>query len=291
MHIRFNGIEAGGWGSLRVVDVASPEDDLSTSRFDVLGGDGQIAGPDALRKAVWNITLLVNTYTYEDGMNTVARIRDAWWDSDIRYSNDMYVLEYSKDGSIWYRVYGRPVNFGGPPQGTHLDQGVAYVELQFEQLDVLHYSSAEHSTRVNVVAARTGTGFRAPLHTPVRSTMSGGEPRAGVIRNAGNDRGATRIVFHGPCSDPRVWGDGFEAGYRGRLAFDETFVLDGRSKTATLHNPGLEPQHLPGRVTRKTRLSQLDAPPGDTALWFDAQDTTGTSYVDIFWRDTFTSMQ
>src|SRR5699024_9160888 len=154
MFIRFKGLHAGGGGPLHVVDMPAPEDDIEVSRTDILGGDGQAAGPDYLRKAVWNITLLVNTHTYEDGMEMVRKVRNAWLDPKVRLSDGVTPLDYSKDGVNWYRVCGRPTTYGGPPQGTQLDQGFAHIELQFEQLKTTCSSLSESTTRVDAVPGR-----------------------------------------------------------------------------------------------------------------------------------------
>lgn len=164
-------------------------------------------------------------------------------------------------------------------------------DIVVDYLDPWAYSTSEGRTRIGVVAQRLGTGFRAPLRAPVRSSLAGGEPRAGVIRSEGEQPAPVRVVFHGPCSNPRVWGGGFEAGYRGRLAHDETVVLDGMARTVVLRTPDFPTRHVPGLVTRRTRIAKLSVPPGVTNLWFDAQDPTGTSFVEMFWSDAFASMQ
>lgn len=293
MHLRYQGIEIGCTrdDDLFISDYAPPTTEMDTDRTAVLGGDGVVAGRDLLRDAIWEFTIRVNGADTGDVLSRASQLEQAWKDWSVR-SGGQTPLEYSTDhGGTWHQVMGRPLRFTGPKADFMAARGYGVIDLQFGQLDPLHYRADESHTRVNVVASQTGTGFRAPLRTPVRSTLSGGEPRAGVIRNGGDQAAPVRVVFHGPCANPRVWADGFEAGYRGRLAHDQIVVLDGRRMTVMLHTPDFSPRHVPGLVTRKTRLSKLTAPVDTSNLWFDAEDPTGTSYVQVFWRDAFTSMQ
>src|SRR5690606_8861981 len=152
MYIKFNGFQAGGWGPLGIVDMPSPDDDLQTDRTDVLGRDGQVAGPDYLRKAIWNMTLLVNTYSYGEAVALVCQVRDAWWDAKYRQTSTVAPLRYSRDVVTWYRAYGRPLKFSRRVQGTRVVQGGAHIELLFGQLNPLHYGEARSATRINAYA-------------------------------------------------------------------------------------------------------------------------------------------
>lgn len=290
--IRYDGLEAGGHRGTDVIinDAAPVSTDLRFDRTDRLGRDGQVAGQDFITKKVWDLTLYTNRRTEDEAVGLASAWERAWHDPEVRTGRRLVPLEYSRDHETWFRVYGRPALFTGPKLGVQTRLGAGQVDLQFEQLDPLHYSSNESTTRVNVVAASSTDGWLTPFIFPLVSTVSG-EPRAGSIINSGDRPAVVRVRFQGPCTNPRVWSEGFEAGYRGTLAHDQSVTLDGREMTAILRGGGRSPRHVAGAVTRKTRLSQLTAPPGISNLWFEADDTTGTSYVDVFWRDAFTSMQ
>lgn len=294
MYIRFNGIEAGGSGELRVVDLPAPEDEIDTSRTNILGGDGQVAGADYLRGSMWNITLLVNTYSYQDGRRVVNAVRDAWLDPDVRLSTSTSPLEYSKNGLDWFKVYGRPVNFGGPPEGTRLDQGVAHIELQFEQLETLHYSVESEQVAVNAARGASGGirihdyGLRAPL-TVGRT----GGVRNERAENTGNREAFTTIRFNGPGRQPSLrLGDLWTLQINGSLEWDEYLVIDSRTRDVRLHRTtGHSVRPAFNMIGGGSRLSTLTIPPGSHALVFQIIDDSQMASVDVEWSHTFSSMQ
>lgn len=294
MFIKFNGIEAGGWGELHVVSLPAPEDEIETSRTARLGRDGQAAGADYLRGSMWNITLLVNTYSYRDGRRVVNHVRDRWLDPDVRLTTETFPLSYSKDGVEWFKVYGRPANYGGPPEGTRLDQGIAHIELQFEQLDTLHYSVDSEQVTVNAARGASGGirihdyGLRAPL------TVG----RAGGIRNeraenTGNREAFTTIRFNGPGRQPSLrLGDLWTLQINGSLEWDECLVIDSRARDVRLHRTtGHSIRPAFNMIGNGSRLSTLTIPPGSHALVFQIIDDSQMASVDVEWSHTFSSMQ
>ena len=293
MYIRFNGFEAGGYGPLRVEDMPSPEDDIVTSRTDVLGGDGQVAGNDYLRKSVWNISLLVNTFSYEDGMAMVRKVRDAWQDPKVRFGDTPAPLDYSKDGQTWYRVYGRPVNYGGPPQGTSLDQGVAHIELQFEQLRATHYSLAESTTRLNAVPGRASRGWLTPFRFPlVAGHLS--NPVDTSLVNEGNLPSLMTVTFGGAMTEPRVsnFQDDIVIGVSGELRWDDRITIDAFNQTVyhwRTTEPGIRTP-VPGRLIRQSRISRLKAAPGETD-WQLRYASADGGFAELSINSAFSSMQ
>lgn len=268
MFIRFNGFEAGGWGAaLQVEDMPSPEDDVETDRTDVLGMDGQVAGKDYIRKSVWNITLLVNTYTYDDGMAVVRQVRDAWLDPAVRLGEDPAPMDYSKDGLTWHRVYGRPVKYGGPPQGTRLDQGVAHIELQFEQLRVPHYSVTPSTTRLGAVAGRASLGWATPFQFPLVSGYLS-DPVDTSLTNDGNLPAPLTVTFGGAMTEPRITNlqDDVVIGIKGELRWDERITVDALNHNVYFWRTGSPGARTPapGRLIRQSRLKRLNAAPGVT---------------------------
>jgi hypothetical protein len=292
MYIRFNGFQAGGWGALQVVDMPSPEDDLEAQRTDILQGDGQVAGPDYLRGAVWNITLLVNTYSYEDGMAMVRQVKDAWQDPRIRRSSDLAPLHYSKDGEVWYTVYGRPTRYAGPPQGTRLDQGVAHIELQFEQLHMTHYSEAESETRINSVPGRPSRGWQSPFMFPLTAGYLS-EPIDQSLLNEGNVPTPLKVTFAGPMTEPRLsnFQDDLVVGINGELRWDDRIEVDAFRHTV-MHWRTVQGvrRPAPGRLIRQTRLSELYVPPGETD-WQLRYTSADGGFVQLSIHSAYSSMQ
>lgn len=292
MYIRFNGFQAGGWGRLHVVDMPSPEDDIVTSRTDILGGDGQVAGNDYLRKSVWNITLLVNTHSYEEGMEVVREVRDAWQDPDVRFGKTPSPLDYSKDGVTWYRVYGRPTNYGGPPQGTRLDQGIAHIELQFEQLKTTHYSLSESTARLGAVPDKASRGWVSPFVFPLRSGHLSRPINASLV-NGGNLPTPMTITFGGAITEPRLtnFSDDIVIGLSGELRWDDRVTIDAFNETVThwRTTDGTQ-QQVPGRLIRQSRLSRLFAAPGETD-WQLRYTSAEDGFAELSINSAYSSMQ
>ena len=292
MHIRFNGFEAGGWdAALQVVDMPSPEDDLIEERLDILGRDGQDAGPDYLRKSTWNFTILVNTFSYEDGKAAVQQVRNAWLDPEVRHSRALAPLYYSDNGTDWYVMYGRPTKYGGPPQGTELNHGIAHIELQFDQLRAQHYSVSREEVTINVAPEVSG-GLIVPVTFPIHMAPAAGtSSRFGV--NEGSVASPAVIQFNGPAKDPvATLEGGWRFGVNGTLAWDEYLVADARAKTVSIHSTTSSRTRSAFSWIRKgSRLSALMIPPGQQAFSFEAIDPTFTASMTISWPHTYQSMQ
>lgn len=292
--LRFNGIEAGGWGKLQVVSLPAPEEDLTASRTDRIGRDGQAMGADFLRSLTWNITLLVNTYSYDDGKAVVNAVRDAWWDPAIRLSSNPMALEYSKDGQQWFTMYGRPVKYAGPEEGTRLDQGVAHIELQFEQTDVVFYSSGQELATAVAAPGATG-GLKISeygLTAPLKPSRTGGVRREQLV-NAGNLNSPAFIRFHGPGQAHEISvGSAWTFRLRGELAWDEYVEVDARRRSVevkrTTDGTVRSGFHLVGDGSR---LSTLTIPPGAHPLTFSVIDDSLQAKVEISWPHTFSSME
>ena len=289
--LRYQGIvmSASRNDDLLVTELEMPTTEIrenSTFRF---GSDGAASGPEWLGEAFWTWTVTTNVRSLPVAMALSGQLEAAWKDPAVRSSHSHVPLEYSHDnGATWYRVYGRPGRFTPLTPDYRAMSGVGAMVLEFVQRDPLHYASEESFTRIGVNQASTGTAWRFPLRFPL-SGVASGEPRAGLIVNRGDRPAPVRAVFKGPGSNFRLWGEGFEAGYKGALAHDQTLTLDGVERTSIRRTGGSRVRHV--TPTRKTRLTQLHLPPGTSNLWFETTDPTGVSHVDIYWRAAYTSMQ
>lgn len=162
------------------------------------------------------------------------------------------------------------------------------VTVQF--LEPRAFGTAWEDTTITVAPTmRASAGWTFP-HIFSPSIAGTGDPRAGVLRNDGELAAPAKVTFFGPCENPRVWGDEFVAGYRGRLLWDERVTLDGLAVSAVHRAGSGRTRHVPGDLTRDTRLSKLVIPRGQTTLWFDASDTTGTAKATVSFRETYRSL-
>lgn len=293
MHVRFQGVEVGCTrdAALHLTEFTPPTTEVRSDRAPRLGADGSMVGRDLLGESVWSLTMRTRAENTYEVLALAERLEREWKAERARATPRPVALEYSTDhGLTWFRVYGRPGLFTGPTPDYLASTGHGQVDAQFHQTDPSHYASDAQSTRIGTVAGGSRSGWVAPFVFPLVSAATG-EERAGRVSNGGDRPTPITVTFRGPCQNPVLRADGFEVGYRGSLAHDESVTVDGHMMTAVLRDGAGRSHHVPGRLTRRTRLSRLHVPPGDTDLWLSAIDQTATAYAQITWRDAYTSMQ
>lgn len=288
MQIRFGGVTIGCDAPLVLTDWTPPVTDLRSDYQERLGRDGMLASRDWLGSSQWQFSARVEGPDLAGVMDAAARVEQAWKALKVRNSTTLSPLEYSLDGGkTWRRVYGRPGSYAGPTPDYLAAMGRGRIDLAFQQLDPTHYSAVEHQESIGAAAAVLG-GLRAPLTGPLMSVASG-EARAGLISNAGDLPSPARVRFYGPCTNPTLTSDrGVVVGYAGSLAYDQYVTVSGWDSTVTLSPGG---GNVAGRLDRRTRVSKMAVPAGDSEWTYRATDPTATSRAVIYWRDAHTSMQ
>lgn len=290
--IRYAGLEAGGHhGDVTITDFSGISNDLRLDRTNRLGRHGQMAGKDYITKRVWTMTLT----TLVDDENGAVALASEWENAvlsdDVMLSTELAMLEYSRDRSTWYRVFGRPSDYAGPDLGDFTREGAGDIVLQFEQLDPWHYS--EFSEQVSIPVAREASGgLRVPVRVPVRVARSGGAvDRWGS--NAGDRPAPVTLQFNGPVSDPEVELQGhWSFRVRGSLAWDEYLVVDPQDTTATIYSTTSNHSRAAYSMIRTgSRFTDLVLPPGQHAFTFRAVDPTFTASMTATWPHTYASMQ
>ena len=292
MHLRIGGVVMGGRsGPLIITDLSQPVTEKRGTFTDRLGAHGQTTPRQWLGGRAWTWTLATNGHNLYEAMSLAESIEQVWLDYASMADARPMALEYSLDEQrTWWRVYGKPGRVTSPTPNIRAVQGVGVLDLEFHQTDPSHYASDAQSTRISTVAGASRSGWVTPLVFPLVSAATG-EERAGRVSNGGDRPTPITVTFRGPCENPVLRADGFEVGYRGSLAHDESVTVDGHMMTAVLRDGAGRSHHVPGRLTRRTRLSRLRVQPGDTDLWLSAIDQTATAYAQITWRDAYTSMQ
>src|SRR5699024_968450 len=129
-----------------------------------------------------------------------------------------------------------------------------------------------------LVPESTG-GIIFPLVFPMTTTITGGI-RAGFVSNEGTAPAPIAVTFYGPVSNPRVYGDGWEIGVTGNLAYDQSVTVDALSLSVTNEAGAF----VGGRLTRATRLKDAALAPGQSEVKYTGGDATGTSRAVVSWR-------
>lgn len=245
--------------------------------------DGIIPGREYLSGRLWSWEISARGENLTDVLAASALLENAWLPAARLVPGATVPLSYMV-ADRWRRVYGRPGRYTGPTPDFIAMSGVGHIVCDFQVTDPLYYDDAESQVVLNIVPASTG-GLMAPLVAPL-STVRSSEPRAGIVFNAGNADTPLKVRFKGPVVNPWVRSSrGWEVGYLGTLAYDQTFTVDPLAGTILL---GSTPAN--GRITTKTRLSNTMLKPGTNELTFGGDDYTGTATATLLWRDAHKSL-
>ncbi|MEE6280142.1 hypothetical protein [Georgenia sp. MJ170] len=244
-------------------------------------GNGRLFGRDRLGAPTWTFDVVTTVDDGDEAMALAARLLALW---RRRFEPGETVALRYRLGGRWRRVYGRPGRFVGPDGGRLTVEGAASILATFRLADELHYGDDEHTASVGIVPASTG-GLTLPATFPW-SGVSSGEPRAGAVRNDGDADAPVLVRFYGPVRDPWLSGPGWELRLRGSLAWDRWVEVDARAATV-LRDDGAS---VAGMLSRRSRLSSLRLPPGDSQVRYGGVDGTGTSRVEVRWRDAWWSL-
>lgn len=182
-------------------------------------------------------------------------------------------------------VYGRTRKFSPivPSSTPEFCQAVA----EFKQMDGNSYSYEVHKNIVSIVPPSSG-GLVSPLIGPLTTLHYTSRP--GRIFVAGGQPTWLRSIIHGPIRRPSIQITGewnitldlnLEAGEYVEIHPypNERFVR----KNGYLNVAG-------AFTTDSPTLTQMVVPPGDQEIILTGIDPTGTAYLEVFWRDRYSSV-
>lgn len=297
MHIRFDGVEIGCThdSEIFIADYNIGETHIEDEDQPRLGADGVVPGRDFQRGTQWVFDLTVHGQDGTRGVLAATEPLVQAWTAWRNRSEGRVPLEYSTDcGTTWYRVYGRPRQLERPHPGAQSKfLGRGKLQPAFFQQDVLHYSTAESSTKVTAVPGRVSRGWVAPFVFPLVSGVLS-EPVSTELVNTGDQPAPLSVTFGGAMTEPRVRNhqDDVVIGIRGSLAWDERITVDALAETVELWrtgNPHVR-QSVPGRLIRQSRLSRLKASPGRTS-WQLRYAAADQGFAELSAPSAFTTMQ
>jgi hypothetical protein len=250
--------------------------------------DGMVMGIDSLGgfDITFGLTTLPDSTDtpWRHSLDLVRNFQGKWRADAIRRTPGAYASLTNLDRNV--RVYGRPREF--VPTLDRVRKGLAEYLATFSTIDPNFYDETENVSIINAVNP-SGGGFVAPLSPPF-STAAGGAV-LDPISNEGNIATWPVIRFHGPCTEAGVellsgatvlW----NLRVSGQIKYDEIVTVDTRpwARSATING---KPAN--GRL-RGTQLEKCVIPVGAYHTRYKVKDRTGTSFVDIKWRDAYASL-
>jgi len=262
--------------TLRSQDSEHPTDDGTVMGIDSLGGFdmtfGLITVPEAVEKP------------WLSALDTLGDFTAKWRADSVRRRAGQYATLTNLDRNR--RVYGRPRHFA--PVYERLRKGHAKYVAVFTTNDPNFYDETEKVALINAINPGGG-GFVVPLSPPF--STAAGSAELSPVENEGNMPTWPVIKFHGPCNEPGVellagasvvW----NLRVSGQIKYDEVLTVDTRpwARSATING---KPAN--GRL-RGTMMSDCQIPVGSFHTRYKVKDRTGTSFVDIKWRDAFASL-
>lgn len=244
--------------------------------------DGRAPGRDTEPGPEWSFLLRPRAGAGAALLAAIGQLRSAW-EGPRSTPLATSTLRYTLEGRT-RRVYGRPRRFAEVSTPHSRAAGLSDVDATFQLTDPLYYSDAEGRVDLNIVPAESAL-LRFPTAPPFRWASPGDETVRGAV--VGGDAPTPLTVrFFGPVSRPWVRVGGVLIQVTGDLAYDRTLIVDARAKTIRYENG----TPAPGMISPATRLADLRVAPGVHEVTYGGVDITGTSRVEVAWRDAWRSL-
>lgn len=251
--------------------------------------DGVVMGIDSLGgfAITFGLTTIPEpgTKPYMPALDKLSSFRAAWRADTLRRIPGQYAVLANLERER--QVYGRPRQVA--PTLARVRKGTAEYLATFTTNDPNFYDTTEKVFLITPTPP-AGGGFVAPLSPPF-STVASGAELSPLVTNVGDLPTWPVISFHGPGTAPSVellqgatvlWNLRVE----GQIKYDEVLTVDTRPwhRSATVNG---KPAN--GRM-RGTQLEKCQIPVGSYNLRYKVKDKSGTSFVDVKWRDAFASL-
>lgn len=260
--------------------------EVRTQDVDRPGAHGVLFGRDYDSPPEWTFTVRAKNSDKAAAFDVISEFRQRWQAS--QGVGEMSVLKYGLPGRE-RKVYGRPRRWSlagdAPRQGINIGRLVGLCTFQLSDPRSFGAGPGNTGETVLTLVPESTGGLIAPLVTPLTTTRRGGE-RAGVIRNPGDAPTPITVTFHGPVSNPKLYGEGWEIGLTGNLAYDEKITVNALGKSVTRSDGA----NMGGRLTRGTRLNKAALAPGEQEIWFTGADETGTAKAVVSWSAAYWSL-
>lgn len=221
----------------------------------------------------------------EGAYHSLERIETAWEDPSLRLNpGEVKRLSMHRAGRSRC-VFGRPGRFAST-SGAGM-RGWLPITFDFKTSDHLYYSDGEFVENVPFIPTGIG-GLEGELIGPI--VASGATEGSGSLNVGGTQPTWLTYKINGPISGPMIEvTDEWRAQLAIDLLYDQYVIVDPRPWARTVRrNDGA---NLSGAFTAQSvRISQMKLQPGRVnQVLLRGYDPTGTSSVDVYWRDAYSS--
>lgn len=249
-------------------------------------GDDLLLGRDFMDPQPIKLGVFFKGQTAQEVAQAAAEFANAWAAARDRKPGELSVLEIG--------VHGRTVRAYGRPRDLDVDDTEIFARLHaegtavFDRKHALFYGDPDTGGGGEVELSITppqARGLVFPVVFPW-GTFQGGQ-RQGVVNNPGlRSTTDVTITIHGTVNRPIVGGDGWELELDTSLAYDRSVVISAMNKTVT-RDDGVS---LAGKLTRKSRLDQIQVPAGASEFKFRGTSVDGSATATIRWGSAHTSL-
>lgn len=217
-------------------------------------------------------------------IDQLAKARAAWTPQELqRNPGQLTVLRMNRGGRK-RRVYGRPGSFDAV-NGRGSKGWIPYTAT-FRCVDHHYYDDAEYSEMIPFIPEEIG-GLIGPLIGPISST--GGGTAAGLLTVRGEKPSWLTTRIYGPIADPVVVVQNLWAYHLSTSVADGDYITVDPTpwQRSVTHSNG---SSMAGRFdSLSIPLSLQQIYPGPNSVAMFGNDPTGTSKLEVFWRDTYSS--
>ncbi|WP_293849340.1 hypothetical protein [uncultured Brevibacterium sp.] len=240
--------------------------------------DGIYFGRDYRRPTPWQFEFTITGKTPAEATKNLHALATAWDYQRRTWSPLQTVpLVFNRHG-VEQRIYGRPRNFEPDDNDAWVLETVK-AKGEFHPASTQIYENKTRSVSLTLTPGRAG-GLIFPVKFPWSTTEAG--RRQGIIDNGGgtlhtND---VTITITGPINRPKVKGPGWTLQFTTNLKHDQSVTVNALTQTV-LRNNGAS---LAGALTRSSRIDHITIPPGQSEIFFEGEDTSGTSRLTVTWR-------
>ncbi|MCD1287347.1 MULTISPECIES: hypothetical protein [unclassified Brevibacterium] len=249
-------------------------------------GDDILLGRDFMDPQPIKFGLFFKGQTAQEVAQGAAEFANAWAAARDRKPGEVSVLEIGAHGKT-YRAYGRA-------RDLDIDDTEIFARLHadgtavFDRKNGLFYGDPDTGGGGEITLSITppqARGLVFPVVFPW-GTFQGGQ-RQGIVNNPGlRSTTDVTITIRGTVNRPVVSGDGWEIELDTNLAYDRSVVIDAMNKTVTRDDD----VSLAGKLTRKSRLDQIQVPAGASEFKFRGTSVDGSATATIRWGSAHTSL-
>ena len=283
----FAPVAFGAGTPFRTFDFTHDKPDVRASMSARAREDGTNRGRDYLAGTTASFEIGVDTGDPVTVLDEVARLRTAWYgDLARRTPGARVLLRAKRPGRDTVRVYGRPGAFKVASL-TDVAAGYVPVVCEFDCDDGYFYSDVEYSLSVPFIPNVLG-GLVGPLSGPLTATTDG--VASGQLTVGGDCPAWLRWSPHGPIVNPKIEVTGrWSATLLGSIAYDTSVTVDPTPWVRSARAAG--GGNWSGKFTAdSTRMSRMQVPPGESQVLLRGIDSSGTSFLDLAWRNVFASL-